>query len=100
MILNMINIDSYRTTGKSIFFLLALLVTMLCAGIFIGLKYQESHFESTTSLDQNDDLIPIDTSSWKTFKNDAIGFEITYPPNYEIVESPNVTGNSGAEGDA
>jgi hypothetical protein len=41
--------------------------------------------QETTKEEQK--ITEIDTSNWKTYRNEELGFEIKYPPDYKIVET-------------
>jgi hypothetical protein len=77
--------------GKILKTLLIILGVIMISAVGFGIWKINKEIEKITK-GTSESVIPkkvktgeIDTSDWKTYRNEQFGFEVKYPPNYEIL---------------
>lgn len=63
-----------------------LIIFLVAAGTAVGIFYYYSKIDKELSSLSTEVSKPIDTSNWKTYKNEKYGFEIKYPKSWVMAE--------------
>lgn len=90
------------TTATSFTKILAmfLFIFLPFVGFYLGMQYQQGIMINppvsyVQKISPTPTMIPIDTSSWKTYTNNTAGYVIKYPAEYKLQEGISYTGVDG-----